>query len=203
MYYANQWTLFILQRKLICELYYISVYFFLIKKKRGFKCYAVISRTVLGFSLPCDYNSLWVWSGRKHRTFSHVFRWNSLAEERGSISLLLLVDSRFSRLDCSLSLDFICICGFSHQTHCLGGSGSGSGKVAVCHWHRNPSLFHSSLVLPNLSFREEQCVEYGGIPTMEHQDGLFYAQLFQERNWLRARFFFKHVLTLMWANCPT
>ena len=51
-------TLFILQRKLICELYYISVYFLLLiiiiilNKKGGFKCYAVISRDVLGLCLP-------------------------------------------------------------------------------------------------------------------------------------------------------
>ena len=51
-------TLFILQRKLICELYYISVYFILLllffffNKKGGFKCYAVISRDVLGLCLP-------------------------------------------------------------------------------------------------------------------------------------------------------
>ena len=51
-------TLFILQRKLICELYYISVYFLLLiiiiilNIKGGFKCYAVISRDVLGLCLP-------------------------------------------------------------------------------------------------------------------------------------------------------
>lgn len=55
-------TLFILQRKLICELYYISVYFilFFLIKKKGFKCYAVISRDVLGLCLPCNYlNFIW------------------------------------------------------------------------------------------------------------------------------------------------
>ena len=59
-------TLFILQRKLICELYYISVYFLLLlliiilNKKGGFKCYAVISRDVLGLCLPRNYlNLIW------------------------------------------------------------------------------------------------------------------------------------------------
>lgn len=50
-------TLFILQRNLICELYYISVYFILLffLMKKGFKCYAVISKRVLRLYLPCNY----------------------------------------------------------------------------------------------------------------------------------------------------